>query len=163
MYVESIKLLYNVSLINNEQTCSLQITDSVSQMEIETRDPFATYQSTNQPARQEAGRRQPARSQDSLSKNWRRAGNSPSQLTRYIIIREFSKGRAHFGIDQRELADFAQQLHSLVTWVLNLRDFSLAGKTLSNSLYFCTEELRGGQFSPIGEKCVIMYSSPSGF
>ena len=32
----------------NEQTYSLQITDSVYQMETETRVPFATYQSANQ-------------------------------------------------------------------------------------------------------------------
>ncbi len=32
---------------DNEQTCSLQITDSVYQMETETRDPFDTYQSGN--------------------------------------------------------------------------------------------------------------------
>ena len=32
----------------NEQTYSLQITDLVYQMETETRDSFATYQSANQ-------------------------------------------------------------------------------------------------------------------
>ncbi len=71
-------------------------------METETRDPFATYQSVqsvlltsfiffmsgqNRQAGRQAGSQPGSQTakQDSLSKNWRRAGNSPSQLMKLDV------------------------------------------------------------------------------
>ncbi len=70
----------------NEQTCSLQITDSVYQMETETRDPFAReaqpeleVQKKARQAGRQAGRQTGSQAGLPFQElTW--AGNSPSQL-----------------------------------------------------------------------------------